>query len=97
MRDINIRCFLLLCFFNVFILAIREIGTSQHLRIVRGEESESRARLGESLCQRDLEWFFTRLILIEERITEAEIDDTQRYFLGVVQASIKAKIDGARR
>ncbi len=38
------RCLVLFWFFIVLILAIRDIGTSQHLRIIKGVDRGSVAR-----------------------------------------------------
>lgn len=59
------------------ILANREIGTSQVLKIIRGAESLSVANLNESLCQRDEEWRF-RILIAKKEIKIALIIETLR-------------------
>jgi len=46
-REIKTRCLVVFCLDIVGILASREMGTSQHLRIIRGAERESAARKNE--------------------------------------------------
>lgn len=60
-----------------FILANKEIGTSQVLKIMRGAESLSIANLNESLCQRDEEWSL-KILIAKKEIRRALTKETLR-------------------
>lgn len=50
-NEMNLRWLFVLYFLIVEILAKREIGTSQHLKIIKGVERESVPKLEDRLCQ----------------------------------------------
>ena len=51
----NVRCFSLGLFFNLFFLAIRDSGASQQLKIIKGVDIESDAKIKDSLCQEEVQ------------------------------------------
>lgn len=56
LSDTKIRWFLRLCLVIVGILARREIGINQHLRVMRGEDRVSVAKESVKWCQVEDEW-----------------------------------------
>ena len=50
---IKVRWFKLLVFFRCPLLAIKDIGASQHLRATRGADIVSEARMVDSLCHEE--------------------------------------------
>lgn len=55
MRAINVRCFSLGLFFSLFFLASRDSGASQQLKIIKGVDMESDAKIKDNLCQEEVQ------------------------------------------
>ena len=55
-REIKIRWLRLLAFFRCPFLATRAIGHSQQLRIIRGADIVSEAKIEDNLCQEEVQW-----------------------------------------
>ena len=98
MSEIKIRWFLRFCFVIVGILARREIGTSQHLRIMRGAERVSVARDSVKWCQVEEEWGKTEKSLKKDMRMEKRIEIAQRCRGWVIHGSgmervVKSRMD----
>lgn len=77
----------------MFILAISEIGTSQDLSIIKGEETVSVANLADILCHMETLWLLRRFNLITNIIKDFIMDEGHIRFLGIIHVVISIRVE----
>lgn len=95
-KDMKVRCFVSVWVFIVLILAMRDIGTSQHLSMIRGVDKGSVASFIDKWCHVEVWCGVRSLRLIMEMISDFAIEVGHINLIGEIQIIVNADNEVSR-